>query len=73
MNVFVTVALADLHKELDRACRDHSPDVSATLTTVAFDQSRSQWLGIRDLITEPEGPSFISSTVARRRVDRRCS
>jgi hypothetical protein len=35
--------------------------------------SRSRWLGINDLIAEPEGPSFISGTVARRRVDRRCS
>jgi hypothetical protein len=26
-----------------------------------------------NLIAEPEGPSFISSTVAPRRVDRRCS
>jgi hypothetical protein len=58
---------------LDPACRDHRPDVSATLTTVAFDHSRSRWLGINDLIAEPEGPSFISSTVAPRRVDRRCS
>jgi hypothetical protein len=49
------------------------PDVSATLTTVAFDHSRSRWLGISDLIAEPEGPSFISSTVAHPRVDRRCS
>jgi hypothetical protein len=32
-----------------------------------------QWLGISDLITEPEGPSFISRTVARNRVDRRRS
>src|SRR5512144_1350401 len=31
---------------------------------MAFDHSRSRWLGIGDLITEPEGPSFISSTVA---------
>src|SRR5262245_60255418 len=58
---------------LDRACRDHRPGVSATLTTTAFDHSRSRWLGIGDLITEPEGPSFISSTVAHRRLDRRCS
>src|SRR5436190_1516821 len=56
---------------LDRACRDHRPDVSATLTTVAFGQSSLRWLGISDLIAEPEGPSFISSTVAQRRVDRR--
>jgi hypothetical protein len=46
---------------------------SATLTTVAFDHSRSRWLGIGDLIAEPKGPSFISSTVAQRRLDRRCS
>ena len=58
---------------LDRACQDHRPDVSATLTTTAFDRSSLRWLGIGDLITEPEGPSFISSTVAQRRVDRRCS
>jgi len=43
------------------------------LTTVAFDQSSLRWLGIGDLIAEPEGPSFISRTVAHRRVDRRCS
>jgi hypothetical protein len=45
---------------LNRTCRDHSPDVSAALTTVAFDQSSPRWLGISDLITEPEGPIFIS-------------
>jgi len=43
------------------------------VTTIAFDDSSSLWLGISDLIAEPEGPSFISRTVARRRVDRRCS
>jgi hypothetical protein len=37
-----------------------------------FGRSSSQWLGIGDLITEPEGPS-ISSTVAHHRVDRRWS
>ena len=58
---------------LERACRDHCPDVSATLTTMAFGRSSLRWLGINDLIAEPEGPSFISSTVAHRRVDRRCS
>jgi hypothetical protein len=31
---------------LDRACRDHRPDVSATFTTVAFDNSSLRWLGI---------------------------
>jgi len=55
---------------LDLACRDHCPGVSATFTTTAFDHSGSRWLGINDLITEPEGPSFISRTVARNRVDR---
>jgi hypothetical protein len=55
---------------LDLACRDHCPDVSATLTTTAFDRSNSRWLGINGLIAEPEGPSFISRTVARNRVDR---
>jgi hypothetical protein len=38
-------------------------------TTMAFDRSGSRWLGISDLITEPEGPSFISRTVARNRVE----
>ena len=58
---------------LDRACRDHRPDVSATLTTTAFDRSSSRWLGISDQIAEPEGPSSISRTVARSPVDRRYS
>ena len=44
-----------------------------TLTTAAFDRSSSRWLGISDLIAEPEGPSFISRTVTQRRVDRRYS
>jgi hypothetical protein len=35
-----------------------------------FDHSRSRWLGVKDLIAEPEGPTFISRTVARRRLDR---
>jgi len=40
---------------------------------MAFDR-RSLWrLGISDLIAEPEGPTFISSTVAQRRLDRRYS
>ena len=39
------------------------PNVSATLTTMAFDHSHSRWFGIGYLIAEPEGPSFISSTV----------
>jgi hypothetical protein len=58
---------------LDHACRDHCPGVSATLTTTAFDRSNSRWLGISDLIAEPEGPTFISRTVTHRRVDRRYS
>ena len=58
---------------LDPACRDHCPDVSATFTTIAFEDSSSRWLGISDLIAEPEGPSFISRTVTHRRVDRRYS
>src|SRR5437867_7342179 len=51
-------------------CRDHRPDVSAALTTVAFDQSGPRWLGISDLIAEPEGPTFISYKVARSRFNR---
>ena len=45
----------------------------SALTTVDFDHSRSRWIGISDLIAEPEGPSFISRTVAHRRLDRRYS
>jgi uncharacterized protein (DUF1800 family) len=37
---------------------------------MAFDQSGLRWLGISDLIAEPEGPTFISYKVARRRLDR---
>jgi len=37
---------------------------------VAFDQSGPRWLGISDLIAEPEGPTFISYKVARRRLNR---
>src|SRR5258707_12236614 len=55
---------------IPRTCRDHRPDVSAALTTVAFDQSGPRWLGISDLIAEPEGPTFISYKGARSRLDR---
>ena len=55
---------------LDLACRDLCPDVSVTFTTIAFDDSSLRWLGISDLIAEPEGPSFTSRTVTHRRVDR---
>ena len=37
---------------------------------MAFDQSGPRWLGISDLIAEPEGPPFISYKVARSRLDR---
>jgi hypothetical protein len=37
---------------------------------VAFDQSGLRWLGISNLIAEPEGPTFISYKVARSRLDR---
>jgi hypothetical protein len=59
---------------LSRSCLPRSMSrLSATLTTVAFDHGRSRWLGINDLIAEPEGPSFISNAVTQRRLDRRCS
>src|SRR5271163_1890187 len=47
----------------------YCPGASAALTTVAFDQSGPRWLGISDLIAEPEGPTFISYKVARSRLD----
>src|SRR5262245_18410051 len=53
-------------------CRVHRSDVSASLTTT-FDRSSLRWLEISDLIADLEGPSFISRTVAHRRLDRRCS
>jgi hypothetical protein len=31
---------------LNRACRDHRPGVSATLTTTDLDRSSLRWLGI---------------------------
>src|SRR5207248_9187325 len=43
---------------------------SAALTTVAFNRSGPRWLGISDLIAEPEGPTFISRKVARSRLNR---
>src|SRR6202051_2312516 len=44
---------------LNRTCRNHRPDVSAALTTVAFDQSGPRWLGISDLIAEPRRTSLL--------------
>ena len=58
---------------VDLACRDHRPDVSATLATTAFGRSSSRWLGISDLTADPEGPTFISRTFTHLRVDRRCT
>ena len=37
---------------------------------MVFDQSGPRWLGISDLIAEPEGPTFISYKLARSRLDR---
>jgi len=58
---------------LDLACRDHRPDFSATFTTIAFDDSSLQWLGISDLIAEPEGLPSSLVQLRIRRVDRRYS
>ena len=44
--------------------------LSTIPASVAFDQSGPRWLGISDLIAEPEGPPFISYKVARSRLDR---
>jgi len=41
---------------LDRACRDHRPGVSATLTTTALDRSSLRWLGISTWSPNPKGP-----------------
>src|SRR6266852_9525153 len=72
-----SLALASLKFACARLSQSYQPksrsDFSATFTTIAFDDSSSRWLGISDLIAEPEGPSFISRTVAYRRVDRRYS
>src|ERR1700730_12166970 len=56
---------------LNRTCRNHCPDVSAALTTVAFDQNGPRWLGSSAMIAEPKGPTFISYKVARSRLDPR--
>jgi hypothetical protein len=48
------------------------PKVQALLITTSTHHMH-HYQGIGDLIAAPEGPSFISSTVARRRVDRRHS
>jgi hypothetical protein len=42
---------------LDLACRDRRPGFSPTFTAIAFDDGSLQWLGISDLIAEPERPS----------------
>jgi hypothetical protein len=49
---------------LDLACRDHSR-LFCIVHQHRFDDSSLQWLGISDLIAEPEGPSFISRTVTQ--------
>jgi hypothetical protein len=49
---------------LDLACRDHCPDVSATLTTTAFDHSSLRWPWDRLLITESEGPPAVQAMKA---------
>ena len=41
---------------LDRTCRDQKSRRFRDAHDRAFDHSRSRWLGIGDLITEPEGP-----------------
>src|SRR4029077_6335354 len=53
---------------LSQSCLPEScPDFSTTFTTMAFNHSSLRW------IADLEGPTFISRTVAHRRVDRRCS
>ena len=58
-----------LRSPLGHTCRDHRPDFSATLTTVAFDRSSLRGFGISE--AEPEGSSIISipSTVTQRRFE----
>src|SRR6202007_1216191 len=69
--------LSTLHRRfacarLSQPCLPEScPGVSATLTTIAFDISSLRWLEINT--ADLEGPSFISRTVAHRRVDRKYS
>jgi hypothetical protein len=73
-NMFATLAASHLGASklpsVRPPCRDHRRDVSALLTTMAFDQSGPRGLGISDLIAELEGPTFISYKVARSRLDR---
>src|SRR5476649_2073824 len=69
--------LSTLQKQF--ACARLSQPLPAGITVPAFpqrsppwlfDQSGLRWLGISDLIAEPEGPTFISYKVARSRLDR---
>jgi len=46
-----TNPLSTVHRSLalaslNHACQDHRPDVSATFTTIAFDDSSLRWLEI---------------------------
>src|SRR5262252_2259144 len=56
---------------LNLACRDHGPDVSATLTTIALDDSSLRWLETCTRLPASKGPP--SSLVQFRTVVlRRC-
>src|SRR6267143_3581032 len=55
---------------LNLACRNLVPAFPQRSPAIAFDDSSLRWLGISDLIAEPEGPTFISYKVARSRLDR---
>src|SRR5258708_7105083 len=63
--------LSSLHRRfacarLSQPCLPEScPSVSATLTTIAFDDSSLRWLEINNLIVDLEGSSFISRIVLR--------
>src|SRR5262249_60777399 len=48
----------------DHACRDHGPIFIAARLIESFDRRSTRWLGISDLIAEPEGPTLISGSYA---------
>jgi hypothetical protein len=57
-------------REARRQAKQYSAELRRYLQRIAAENSGPRWLGISDLIAEPEGPTFISSKVARSRLYR---
>jgi len=50
---------------LDHACLSFCPDLTATLTTTAFDRSSLQWLEISTRLPNPKGPPCMRQLLSR--------